>query len=233
MRRVSLTNSGRKAREIELTSYAELVPATAATDNAHPAFAKMFVETEHRPEFGALIATRRLHSPHEAEIWAAHFAVIEGEMLDPPQYETERACFLRRNREPGEAAVIREGAPLSNTVGTVLDPVFALRHRVKAPAGRTARVAFWTLVASSREELPNLVDKPYDRNAFERAETLAWTQAQVQRRHLDVTAEEAADFQRLAAAGDEPVLDEQVAFLEGPPLAGRGARRLLPADASA
>ena len=199
VRRVSLTNSGRRAREIELTSYAELVLATPATDNAHPAFAKMFVETEHRPEFGALIATRRLRSPHEAEVWAAHFAVVEGEMLEPLQYETDRARFLGRNREPGEAAVIREGAPLSNTAGTVLDPVFALRHRVKVPAGRTVRVAFWTLVASSREELLNLVDKHHDRNAFERAKTLAWTQAQVQLRHLDVKAEEAADFQRLAA----------------------------------
>ena len=199
VRRISLINSGRRAREIELTSYTELVLATSATDNAHPAFAKMFVQTEHRPEFGALIATRRLRSPHEAEVWAAHFAVIEGELLEPPQYETDRARFLGRNREAGKAAVIVRGTSLSNTVGTVLDPVFALRHRVKVPAGRTVRVAFWTIVASSREELLNLVDKHHDRNAFERAKTLAWTQAQVQLGHLDVKAEEAADFQRLAA----------------------------------
>src|SRR3546814_9413413 len=58
VRRVSLTNSGRRPREIELTSYAEVVLATPAADNAHPAFAKMFVETGHLAEFGALIATR-------------------------------------------------------------------------------------------------------------------------------------------------------------------------------
>jgi cyclic beta-1,2-glucan synthetase len=45
----------------------------------------------------------------------------------------------------------------------------------------------------------DLVDNHHDRNAFDRAKTLAWTQAQVQLRHLDVEADEAADFQRLAA----------------------------------
>ena len=80
VRRVSLTNSGRVAREIELTSYAELVLASAASDNAHPAFSKLFVVTEYLPAFAALIATRRPRSASEQPIWAAHFAVVEGQM---------------------------------------------------------------------------------------------------------------------------------------------------------
>ena len=67
------------------------------------------------------------------------------------------------------------------------------------PPGKVARVAFWTVVASSRAELLDLIDNHHDRNAFDRAKTLAWTQARVQLRHLDIDAEEAADFQRLAA----------------------------------
>ena len=199
VRRVSLSNSGRRAREIELTSHAELVLTTPSADNAHPAFAKMFVETEYVAEFGALIATRRRRAPGEPSIWAAHFAVIEGEAPTIPQYESDRARFLGRDRASGIAAVIADGRALSNTVGTVLDPIFSLRHVVTIPAGKVARVAFWTLVSASRAELLDLIDKHHDRSAFERAKTLAWTQAQVQLRHLDVAADEAADFQRLAA----------------------------------
>ncbi|WGD29118.1 glucoamylase family protein [Ancylobacter sp. WKF20] len=199
VRRVCLTNSGRRAREIELTSYAELVLTTTAADMAHPAFAKMFVVTEHLPEFGALIATRRLRAPGESQIWAAHFAVVEGELAADPQYETARAHFIGRGRHMGMAEAMRDGQPLSNTVGTVLDPVFSLRQSVRIAPGKMARVAFWTLVASSREELLDLIDTHHDRNAFERARTLAWTQAQVQLRHIAVELEEAADFQRLAA----------------------------------
>src|SRR5690606_8224782 len=47
--------------------------------------------------------------------------------------------------------------------------------------------------------LIDLIDKHHDRNAYDRAKTLAWTQAQVQLHHFDITSDEAADFQRLAA----------------------------------
>lgn len=199
VRRLSLVNSGRRPREIEITSYAELVLTTAAADNAHPAFAKMFVQTSYLPEFGAIIATRRLRSPDEAQVWAAHFAVVEGAITADPQYESDRSRFLGRGRGIANAAAIFDGRKLTNTVGTVLDPILSLRHRVSVPPGETARIAFWTIVAPTQAQLLDLIDKHHDRNAFDRARTLAWTQAQVQLRHLGVDADEAADFQRLAA----------------------------------
>src|SRR6185369_14663029 len=54
--------------------------------------------------------------------------------------------------------------------------------------------------ASSRGDVLDLADKHHDPTAFDRASTLAWTQAQVQLRHLDVDAEQASLFQRLAGA---------------------------------
>jgi cyclic beta-1,2-glucan synthetase len=219
VRRLLLVNSGRRSREIELTSYAELVLAPVAADNAHPAFAKLFVQTEYLPEFGALIATRRAREPGEAPIWAAHFAVVEGEAAAETQYESDRARFIGRGRTVGSAAAMTGGVPLSNTAGTVLDPVFSLRRRVRVAPGKSARVAFWTLVAPSRAELLHLIDKHHDRNAFDRAKTLAWTQAQVQLRHIGVKAEEAADFQRLAA----PILYADARFRASSEAIVRGA----------
>ena len=216
VRRVSLMNSSRRAREIEVTSFAELVLTTTATDNAHPAFAKMFVQTRYLPTFDALIATRRRRTPSEPEVWAAHFAVVEGEGPVEWQYETDRARFLGRSRTAGTSLPLTDGRALSNTVGTVLDPVFALRCRVNVGPGRTVRVAYWTVVASSEEELMTLIDRHHDRNAFDRARTFAWTQAQVQLRHLGIKVDESADFQRLAA-----------------PLLYADARFRMPADAIA
>ena len=91
-----------------------------------------------------------------------------------------------------------DGRPLSNTVGTVLDPIFALRRRVRVAPGAIVRIAFWTVVAASREAVLDLVDKHRDTAAFERAATLAWTQAQVQLHHLGIGADEAGLFQRVA-----------------------------------
>jgi cyclic beta-1,2-glucan synthetase len=91
-----------------------------------------------------------------------------------------------------------DGLPLSNTAGAVLDPIFSLRHRVRLLPATTARVTFATLVAPSREAALSLADKYRDPAAFERAATMAWTQAQVHLRHLGIPADEANLFQRLA-----------------------------------
>ncbi len=198
VRRVSLSNLGNRVREIELTSYAEIVLAPAAADAAHPAFSKMFVETEFVADVGALLATRRRRSPAEPEVWAAHLAVVEGETVGGVQFETDRARFLGRGRGIRTPISVIDGGPLSNTVGIVLDPIFSLRCRVRLAPGATARIAFWTLVAPSRSEALDLADKHHDPTAFERAVTLAWTQAQVQLHHLGIAADEAHLFQRLA-----------------------------------
>ena len=195
-RRVTLTNTGRHPREIDVTSYAELVLAPLAADLSHPAFSKLFVVTDFLPELGVLIATRRKRSPSEPEVWAAHLAVVEGEETAPQQHETDRARFIGRGLTlAGPAAV---DAPLSGTTGAVLDPVFALRRRVLIAGGGRARVTFWTMVAASPEALLDLVDRHRDPSAFGRATTLAWTQTQVQLRHLAITGATASDFQQLS-----------------------------------
>jgi cyclic beta-1,2-glucan synthetase len=198
VRRVSITNHGSRARQIELTSYAEIVLAPHATDAAHPAFAKLFVETEFVAGPGALLATRRPRSPDEIPVWAAHVAVVEGETEGDVQFETDRARFLGRGRGVRTPISIIDGWPLSNTAGAVLDPIFSLRRRVRLPRGATVRIAFWTLIAPSRSAALDLADKHHDAMAYERAITLAWTQAQVQLHHLGISADEANLFQRLA-----------------------------------
>jgi cyclic beta-1,2-glucan synthetase len=198
VRRISINNSGNRAREIDVTSYAELVLAAQADDVAHPAFMKLFVETEYLADVGAILATRRRRSPTEQEVWAAHLAIVDGETVGKPEVETDRARFLGRGHDNHEPISITDGRPLSNTVGTVLDPVFALRHRVRVAPGAIVRIAFWTVVAASRADVLDLVDKHRDATAFERAGTLAWTQAQVQLHHLGIDPGEAGLFQRLA-----------------------------------
>ena len=198
VRRVSITNSGSRPSDVEVTSYAELVLAPQMADIAHPAFSKLFVETEYLPDVGAILATRRKRSPSDPEIWAAHLTVVDGEAVGAPEFETDRARFLGRNHTVRAPIAITDSRPLSNTIGAVLDPIFSIRRRIRVAPGATVRVAYWTIAAASREALLDGVDKHRDATAFTRASTLAWTQGQVQLHHLGVTAGEASLFQRLA-----------------------------------
>ena len=197
VRRVSLTNFGAEAKEVEVTSYAELVLAPPRADAAHPAFSNLFVQTEAVTGRDALLATRRPRSVEEETVWAGHVLAITGEAVGGAQFETDRARFLGRGNQIHRAAAVHR--PLSNSVGRVLDPVFSLRRKVRIPAGATAHLDFTTVMAATRSEALDLIDKFSDPAAFERSLTLAWTQAQVRLHHLRIDPDQAHVFQELAA----------------------------------
>ncbi len=198
-RRITISNTGLSARDIELTSYMELALANQAADTAHPAFSKMFVETEFVAEHQALLATRRRRASDEKEIWVAQFMLFQGMTLGDLVYETDRARFIGIGNNKRSPAATRNAGELSNSVGTVLDPVFALRQRFRIPAGRLVRCTLWTVVAATREAVLDLVDRHRQPMAYDRAIMLAWTQAQIQLRHLSISAETANHYQTLAA----------------------------------
>jgi len=200
VRRVTITNLGVRARDVQVSSYAELSLTSQAADMAQPAFSNLFVETEFVSDLGAILATRRKRSPEETAVWAAHVLVVNGAVTGDLQFETDRAKFVGRARTLRNAVSIIDGRPLSNSVGSVLDPIMSLRRTVHIPPGTTAHLIFSTIVASTREEVLDLADKYRDSRTFERTLTLAWTQAQVQLHHLGIGAEEAHLFQRLANA---------------------------------
>jgi cyclic beta-1,2-glucan synthetase len=197
-RRLCITNTGNRSRELEITSFAEMVLAAPSADSGHPAFLKMFVETERVRDPEALLATRRRRSPDEPIIWAAHHAVVEGDVLGEPEVETDRARFLGRGREVGRASSIIDGKPLSNSAGTVIDTVFALRYRVRVAAGETAQLCYWTSIASSREDALALVGRQRDRGAFARAQDQARQRALEELQRFEIDAGTANEFQRLA-----------------------------------
>ncbi|HEX7332649.1 MAG TPA: glucoamylase family protein [Pyrinomonadaceae bacterium] len=199
VRRISLTNHTSRTREIELTSFAEVVLNTPDADAAHQAFSNLFVETEFFAGENAILAHRRLRSAEDKPIWGVHVVVAEGDLVGAVQYETDRGRFLGRGRTASNPIAVMEDRPLSNTTGAVLDPVFSLRRRVRIQPNQTVRFAFSTAVAHSREEAMALADKYHDPSIFERELRLAWTKAQVEMSHLKIDAEEAHLFQRLAA----------------------------------
>lgn len=199
IRRVTIKNSGTHARDIEVTSYAEIVLATPAADLAHPAFSNLFVQTEFVQEVTGLICHRRPRSPEDPPLWAGHVVVVDGVTDGELQYESSRARFLGRGRTIRTPQCVIDGKPLSNTVGAVLDPVVSLRRRIHLEPGETARVIFTTMMASSREEILVLADKYHDLAMFERTVTLAWAQAHIQQHYLGIQPGEAHLFQDMAS----------------------------------
>ena len=198
VRRLALTNHSDRPREIEITSYAEIVLAPQADDLAHPAFGKLFVETEYLAESTALLCHRRPRGAHEAEAWAVHVLSLEGRAQGPVEWETDRASFLGRGRAPADPQAL-DGRPLSGTTGVVLDPIVSLRQRVRLAPGGFVRLAYATGMATSRETAVALAQKYHDPSATPRTLALAFAHAQSVLRHLGISGEQAVRFERLAS----------------------------------
>ena len=140
MRRITLTNAGDRPRRIEVTTYAELVLNTPGGDAAHPAFSKLFVQTGWMADRQALVAWRRLRSPHDEPLSVVHRLLADDDGM--AEYETDRSRFIGRGRTLAAPAAMDTDARLSGTVGNVLDPVFSLRRTVTlAPGESTTLVA--------------------------------------------------------------------------------------------
>ncbi|MEP7198590.1 MAG: glucoamylase family protein, partial [Chloroflexota bacterium] len=209
VRRIQLTNTTREARELQVTSYAEVALDSAQADAAHPAFSKLFVESEFAPECGALLFKRRPRVADQSPTWALHLLTLSA---DPEQlaatntangsgeffeYETDRARFLGRGRTPRDADALNQS--LSNTVGAVLDPIMSLRRTVRLAAGAQATLSFVTGIADSRAGALRLAETYGDPRAVERVFDLSAAHNQVRLRHLGISAGDAHLFQRLAS----------------------------------
>jgi len=198
VRRVSLVNRTDYLREIEVTSLVEVVLAPHADDLAQPAFLKLFLETEYRPECTALLCGRRPRSSDELAPWAVHVLSAESGVHGAVEWETDRRRFLGRGRTFDDPAAL-DGRALSGTTGAVLDPVLSLRRRVRIAPGGQVRLAFATGVAASRAAAIALAEKYDDPASAARTFALATTQTQMRLRHLGISADEAQLYERLAS----------------------------------
>jgi cellobiose phosphorylase len=198
VRLVTLINHGTRARELELTSYAEVCLNHRRADQAHPAFAKLFLETEFVQGPGALLARRRPRAADEKPVWALHLATAEGPAGGAVEYETDRARFLGRGRTPANPAALDSGARLSGTTGPVLDPVFSLRRRVRIEPGGRARIAFVTGAADTREAATALTEHFRAFEAVERAFVGARDGCLHELSELGLATDDVDQFNRLA-----------------------------------
>jgi cyclic beta-1,2-glucan synthetase len=202
MRRTTLVNRSSRARRLSLTSYVELSMAAHNADRQHPAFNKLFIQTEALPEQQTLLAYRRPRSENEQPLYVAHGLFLEqaeGESSQPQnfQFETDRARFIGRGRTLARPMGAMQ--QLGNSQGFVLDPIFSSRQELTLEPGQRARVSLVLAAGGSRHQVLLLIAKYSTPHATDRAMDFAWHSAQQQLQMLRIKADEARRFQQLAS----------------------------------
>lgn len=200
LQRITISNRSPVKRDLELTSYAEVVLALQSSDASHPAFSNLFVQTEFVEASSALFCTRRARSKEERPPWLFHVMMGPCEAQCVLSCETDRTRFIGRNGTLANPLALQNRSPLSGTVGAVLDPIVSLRRTVTLLPHETAVVDFVLGVSESQEAARTLVEKYQSSRMADRAFDLAWTHNQVTLRHLNASETEAQLYGRLAGA---------------------------------
>ncbi|MFL5327579.1 MAG: GH36-type glycosyl hydrolase domain-containing protein [Gemmataceae bacterium] len=198
VRELTLTNCGSKAVALEITSYAEVCLNHRRADLAHPAFAKLFLETEFDTTTQSLLARRRPRGGNEKPVYAVHLCVAEEK--GRVEFETDRSRFLGRGRTPANPIALSHSEPLSNTVGSVLDPIFSLRRRLKVEPGSDFRIAFVTGAAETREGAIAIAEQFEDFAVVAAAFADADVSAQKELQAASITPTDVDLFNRLSGA---------------------------------
>jgi cyclic beta-1,2-glucan synthetase len=208
LRRVTLRNLATRPRRVDVTACLELVLHDPAADAAHPAFSKLFVQTDWDAAARALVATRRPRGADERHPCAALHVVGDG----TPEHETDRARFLGRDRTWARPDAVARRGPLSGTVGNVLDPVFACRRAGTLAPGEERT---WTFVLAA---------------AWTRAEAIATLAALAGPAEVEsaFAGAPAAALERLERLGFTPEDGETTSLLAGALLYGEPRLRAAP-----
>lgn len=199
MRRVRLTNRTQYERVLEVTSYAEVVMASHASDEAHSAFSNLFVQTQIMPEVNAVFCTRRRRSEDETPPWMFHLMDVSGATIDSVSFETDRMRFIGRGRTLERPQAL-DAPLLSGSQGAVLDPIMSIRQRIRVKPNQTATIDLIFGISETKAACESLMLKYRDKHLKNRAFELSWTHSQVLLRQINATEADAQLYDRLAAA---------------------------------
>lgn len=149
IRKVTVTNHSSEEKLIELTSYIEVVADTFMAESGHPAFNKLFIESEFIEESDVFISRRR--GADGAPV-IMHMVRTDRKPYKAVEYENDRMRFIGRLNTLKDPAAVRDGLPLSNRCGFSPDPIMSLRVSILLEPGGKASISFITGVCASREE---------------------------------------------------------------------------------
>ncbi|QJE03223.1 cyclic beta 1-2 glucan synthetase [Massilia forsythiae] len=200
LRRTRIKNTSQVERTIELTSYAEVVMAPPAADAAHPAFSKLFVQTEILAGRGAILCSRRPRHKEEQPPFLFNLMTVHGvDAPSAPAFETSRAQFIGRGNRNVLPQALTGRDQLQGAHGSVLDPVAAIRRSFTLAPDQEISVDVILGATDTREQALHLVDKYQDRHLTDRVFELAWTHSQVVLRQLNASEADAQLYGRLAS----------------------------------
>lgn len=151
IRKITFTNHGNEEKQLEVTSYLEVVDDTYLAELSHPAFNKLFLESEYLEEQEIFLVKRRRKKENDNP-YVMHMVKTGTKLCKKLEYENDRKRFIGRNNTLENPDSVVNSIAFFNNSGFCNDPIMSLRAHLCIEAGETACLSFITGVCGSKEE---------------------------------------------------------------------------------
>ncbi len=196
IRKVTLTNNGKALKHLEITSYMEVVGDTLLAELSHPAFNKLFIESEFLEESAIFLSRRRSHK-EGGNPYMMHMAKSGTQAIKRVEYENDRLKFIGRNNTLENPAAVVESLLLSNNTGFCNDPIMSLRVHLTLQEGESASVSFITGACKSKEEAIKISEELSIEYRIDDMVEKYRLQSEIELKYLDITRTQLNAFQDL------------------------------------
>lgn len=151
IRKVSLINHGSDIKQLEVTSYIEVVGDSHMAELSHPAFNKLFIESEFIEEHATFLSKRR-GNKGGSNPYVLHMVKADSGVIKKLEYENDRLKFIGRNNSLENPDAVVNNQTFSNHAGFCNDPIMSIRVTITLNPGETQHVSFITGVCDDRAE---------------------------------------------------------------------------------
>lgn len=212
--KISLTNQGSEKRQYRILSYGEVVLAPQATDLQHPAFNKMFIESNYHEDLKMLHFQRRKRSADEKSLGMAH--LMYDEMPGQIEYESDREKFIGRGHNLSNPIAVTNNNELSATIGLTLDPIFSLGKQFTLGPNQTVILTYMTLATEEEDEAVKIASQYQNSTRINSAFSSAQSHSEKLLRALVLNSNKLSMFQALLSRilYTVPELRPEAALLE-------------------
>ncbi|MEY8357143.1 glucoamylase family protein [Lachnospiraceae bacterium 54-53] len=196
IRKLTLTNNDNTVKQMEITSYLEVVGDSYRAESSHPAFNKLFIESEFLEEQSVFLSKRRGNKDGGTP-YIMHMVKSGVKLTKSVEYENDRLKFIGRNNTLENPNAVVNSVSLSNTTGFSNDPIMSLRVNISLGANETAHMSFITGVCDSKEEAVKISEELSGAYQIDDIFEKFRLQSEIELKYLDITRPQVNAFQDL------------------------------------
>jgi cyclic beta-1,2-glucan synthetase len=191
IRKITFKNESDEVKNLELTTYTEVILSEQMDDVSHRVFNSMFIASEYDDATNSLIMRHNSRADNNVNSYMVNRLVID-DPKDKYSYETERANFIGRNNTTSNPMGLNK--ELTCQDGTNLDPIISLRNKIEIEANSSTTVYLINGFGRSREQIMDIVKAYSNEEQIEKAFRVATLMNIINTKNMNITGADMRTF---------------------------------------